>query len=637
MGLSVQNSVLNEDFNYGYPYDKVVGDSAVEFEYSGEALTPWGHFKSSSYARKQFTLHYQNHRLQPKNYDYGIHGGSHSSNYFYMLWPLMQWDQFQVLTLKVNMTAPAVLSYDKGFDGYVKDEFYCLVNGRIMHMHTSTAGHGWTTYSTNIPRGNVTIQWALKTARYVPPRTRGGRTVSSKPPNLPRYLRMTNININFWVQDVLDAPHSYAKMLANGSSLTGTGHIAASSGPMTMQGYASLYDGILSGDIFMTATTTFYTDWNTERDMGQAVLGGTSDLTVNASIEQNHEAYDGGCEMGTSGDITVKVPIDYRQTIADRTKPLKVTTFDYAGAPIVSKGQLIVPAYSSVQSTILASGNTYTYADAVEPTSAAHVYPVTEQYRWLATSIPGADDSQVTQWNELHSTSNPIWYSYGDYRPTVHPHEHFHTESLNVVTYSRVLHFWWQHVQHMWVNLGTYPSSPHYTWQFVGLIHPMDKHHWQYIFDYGQQPPDYTSDVDQDRTKFFAEGLNSQRSAFAIWPGGFGTWDAANAKNVIVKGGVMTTRPMVITVVFGDNSSTGNGGITVYTEGYKFSHKTSINVPVTVNPHFVLGRWQGVISREWSSHMSLMEVAFWDRALTADEVKQNSDWHASVYHFNKYK
>lgn len=636
MGLSLVSGVFNEDFDYGYPYDKIVGDSAPEFEYSGEARTHSGAYKSSFYGRKWFTLHYQNHKLEPKNYDVGIHGGSHDNNYHYLLFPVLQWNQVQVLTLVVYLSAPGVLSYDKGFDGYHKDEFYVVVNNVARHFHNNTAGHGWLNQTTTIGKGWNTIQFVLKTAKYVPPTTRGGTSVSSKPPNLPRYLRLTSINITN-VQLLKDSPHAYAKMLGTGT-MTSTAHLNAYSGEVDAIGYGSLFQGFMSGAVFMTGDSSFLTDWLTERDMGQAVLQGDSSLTINASIDQNHEAYDGGVEIGTHGDLSIFVPIDQPQTIADRTKPLTTTYFDYSVTPVVVNGKLIVPSYMDTQTSTISSAHGYAYTDAVSVTSINHVLPVTPTYRWLATDISGNTDDPVSSWPEHSSVSNPAWQSTGIYRPTIHPHEHFSTEGLNVLTYSRVVHTWWENVQHMWINMGTRPTSGHYTWQMVALVHPMPGDLYQYVLDIGQAPPaDYTDQINADNPVFINDGMGTARSGFGFYPTGVRLWDQTHGRSVWKTTPMPVTRPQVITVVYGDNTVHGVSGATVYQHGYRLNNRINAVVPITTNPHWLLGRWQNEISKQRSSHMSIMEIEFFDRALTSAEVTTCANYLMGVYAFNRYK
>lgn len=634
MGLSLSSGLFNEDFNYGYPYDKKVADSAPEFEYSGEARTPHGLLTSSWQARKQFTLHYQNHRLQPRNYDVGIHGGSHDNNYYYVLFPLIQWDQVQILTLKLYLSAPGVLTFDKGFDGYHKDRFYLVVNDHMRHLTSHSAGHGWHTMSTNLGQGLNVIHFVLKSAKYVPPKTRGHTALPHKPPNLPRYLRLTSIQVTN-VQSIIDAPHCYAKFLGD-SSMTATANIAVHE-KFSPTMYTSFFEGYMSGAVYMTGQTTFITDWLTERDEGRAVLKGESALTANASVDQNHEAYDGGIEMGTTGELSIFVPIDHQQTIAERTKVLTTTYFDYSTPPVVIGGKLIVPAYRDTQTSTITSAHSYTYADAPAPTDTSttgNVLPVAHTLRWIATDISASTDQPFTLWPEHTSPgTNPGWVSSGVYRPTVHPHEHFSKEGLNLITYSKVAHTWWRYAQHMWINLGSVPA--HYTWQFVMIVHPVNKHRYQWILDNGVAPPaDYTDQINADKPVRFSEDASS--CGFGMYTGGLTLYDSAHSKWLYKKAPVVTARPQVITVVYGDNTIPG-GGVTVYQHGHRLDHRVNTHVPVSTDPNFILGRAKNIVDRDHASHLSIMEIEYFDHALTAAQVKTNAKHLMGVYHFSRYK
>lgn len=630
MGVLLQSGVFNEDFNYGYPYNRVVANSAPEFEYSGLGHVWGGTVPSSFKGRNSFTLHWANRDLEPKNYDAGIHGGSPSDNFYYLLFPVLQWNQVQVLTLKVHLFDSGTLTFDKSFDGYIKDNFYLVVNGQVRHHTDNTAGHGWTTVSFNLGRGWNQIDWVLVTSKYQPPKTRGGKSKTpSKVPALRRYLRITSINITN-VDAMADGPHSRSAMGLTGT-MTAVGTVEAQGKPSTMQMYTSFYNGKPLGPMTIAAHMYFFTDWLYEHNHGQAAWTIATNLTANARIIQVHESEDGGMALGTTGALTIKVPIDTVQTIQDRLKYLKNVSFGYPD-PVVVGGQLVMPAYPSQQASVISSLHSYTYNDPVDPASPSHVLRVPGTLSWRATDVTGADNSSISAWPEHSSTSNPQWLSSGDYQPTVHPHEHFSEEGLNISTYSRVVRFYWATAQHMWINLGTRPTGTSYTWTFVGIFHPVYKIRYNHILDNGLPTAQYPDALDRDLDTVLGENVSGNRSALGIYPNGLMFYNTNTHTVVSKQAPEISHRPQIITAVFGDN-----GGVTVHQIGHGLNHRTRVVIPLHSSPYFVLGRWFNHVARESSSHMSLMEVIFHDRVLSNFEIMSNAKYLMGTYNFSKYR
>lgn len=195
--MTLIGGLLTEDFNYGYPYGGNTHASPPYFAYSG-AVEGSNTYTSSAYRRKDFTLQYLSKNDDPLNTDYGAHGGASLAHPNYLLWPLLDWDDCQVLNLNLTLEADATLTYDRSFDGYVDDLFVLVVNGKEIEQVTHTAGYSWTTSQVPLSAGVNDIYWVLQTSVYNTTVLRNGLSQdlrSGSIPSLPRYMRITNMVI----------------------------------------------------------------------------------------------------------------------------------------------------------------------------------------------------------------------------------------------------------------------------------------------------------------------------------------------------------------------------------------------------------------------------------------------------------
>lgn len=194
--MTLVSGVLTEDFNYGYPYSGPV-KSPPYFDYS---VTVQGNdvYASSSYRRKDFTLQYLSKNDDPLNTDTGAHGGSSLAHPYYLLWPVLSWDDCQVLNLTLDVAKNSVMTFDRSFDGFINDNFVVVVNGKEMHNVTHTAGYSWTTQEIGLSAGVNNIYWILKTAVYNTTVLRNGVSQdlpAGSVPVLARYMRLANLVI----------------------------------------------------------------------------------------------------------------------------------------------------------------------------------------------------------------------------------------------------------------------------------------------------------------------------------------------------------------------------------------------------------------------------------------------------------
>lgn len=196
--MTVTSGVLSEDFNYGYPYGGQTVVSPPYFNYS-TSVQANDYYESTSYRRKDFTLQYRSKNDDFLNTDYGAHGGASTAFPNYLLWPLLDWEDTQALSLTISLDKDMTLSYDRSFDGHPDDLFVLVANGKELQSVTHTAGYSWTTSSVGLGAGTNEIHWVLQTAQFNPTVLRNG--VSQDLPlgsvtSLPRYMRMTNLVIS---------------------------------------------------------------------------------------------------------------------------------------------------------------------------------------------------------------------------------------------------------------------------------------------------------------------------------------------------------------------------------------------------------------------------------------------------------
>lgn len=631
MAYSISGGTFTEDFNYGNSgYTAKVAPLPGEFSYSTSEKTNDGEIVASWYARRNFTLQYGSHALNKLNKDVGLHGGyvTGSGPQYYFLFPLISWFMVQTLTLEVVLSADGVLTYHRSYDGHVNDVHSLVVNEKVRDTISNTAGHPWAKSTVNLSKGVNKITWAVESADHKGGFVRNGLDDLAQSGNYPilwRYFRIANIQITN-VSSVVVPRRSYADLLGNGT-LTSRAFLKEV-GKVKIVALSSMAYKVKFGQAALIGESSFITDTHNDK-LGKAQLVGTSTLTASGNVQHVHSSEDAGFVINTHAELTVERPLDSTQQITSLITPYHVSTLTMP-TPTFIHGQPIIPTYIDTQASTWSTANSYTSTTAITPSSVSHVLPHNATYRWVSVDVSGADDAAVTTWPERNG--GPSWSSLGAFCPTVHPHVHFNEKDFSYTSYSRVVTFYWRYAQHMWATLGT-QTAP-FTWTFVGIFSPSTKKQWQHILNSGGKlntPGNWENDA--------ADGINESLGAgqenaytgntfFGLYENGI-VLQPLIGYNQYFKGHT-NWRPAIYTVVC------NAGSTVVYTRhrNHKWRQNTGVNNSTANN--FLLGRQANYLGDEFSAHMSLMEIGFWNRALSATEVVDNEDYLMGVYALEKY-
>lgn len=662
MTQSIVGQVYSEDFNYGYPYtDPHRGFRTLppQFTYNHEAITARGVLRTSTrfqaLGRNAFTMCYLSKALEPNNIDLGAHSGAHNAAPYYMLFPVMQWNEVVVLDFVINVLDDhSYMTYDRSFDGVAGDRFIVIVNGQERAVFHRTAGHGWTTDIVFLTKGRARVQWVVQTKKYVPPVTRSGTAVSTTAPNVPRYFRMCRLT----VQNVSTFPGGtvgnygtpvYAELGSQGSTSVSTATFVGRKGKrgqaaMKVYGTA-LYKGKNAVDNMVGGATTTFSPRQSVR--ATSAMFGLTAFGPTGNISLTHSGYDAQLELTSTGALTVEVPFNTPQAVTSLIRNLQSVTLTMS-TPVFVNGKPMTPKYQDTQNFTATSSGGYVYTDPVSPSSINHVLPVTPKYRWITTDIGGADDSNVTNWPEhVTPASNPAWVSNAVYAPTVHPHEHFVDRDATYVTYSRTLHFYDHYGEHMWMTMpaNAFPTTvtnvtPYqpFTWMFVAMLHPIlnmdytDRSH-TLLDSYlnSATPADYSQQLQDGEYITVNDGTGAFRSLIKFQPGK--AIMSSNTSTILTRPWILNYKPCVYFGVFNGTSSS----LTAYGDNYFQRIVGPTGSGSNYQQGFMMGRTNGHMNHLNLTTMTMFETAFYNRVVTATEQATLARYLAGVYQFQKYR
>jgi hypothetical protein len=550
-----------------------------------------------------------------------------------------------MLTLDITLFADGTLTYDRAYDGHKNDRFLLMVNGRERRTVTHTAGHSWVTDSTLLRKGRNRISWVIKTATYVPPVTRNGVTVSTTPPTVSRSFRLCR----FSIQNVNTFPGGtvglrgapvYIDLDATGTA-TFTGRRGAR-GQVSLRTNSTLGYKAKPAMASMNgaASVTFTLRSNTN---AQCAMLGESLFGQTGAVSFSHAANDCPIEVNSTGALTVAVPFNTPQTVTSLIRNLQSVSLTM-NTPVFIKGLPMMPKYQNTQVTNISTAGGYVYTDPVSPTSINHVYPIAApKYRWVATDIAGADNAQVLTWPE-HGGTGPSWVSTTAYAPTINPHERYSDLTGTYTTYSRTVRFYSDNLDHMWLTMpanafpttvtNVTPFQP-YSWVIVAMVHPMFAEEPNVILDAflnGATPTDYSEQIEMDDVDIDVnDGTGGWRSTIRLQ--NEHAWLQSNNTTALYGRFVHNYKPVVYTGVFNGASSSLTGWGTNYMQ--KMSG--SVGAGSNYQQGFVLGRRTNHYWRRNSSNMTVFEVAFYNRAISATETMVLSQYLMGVYKFDSYQ
>ena len=252
-------------------------------------------------------------------------------------------------------------------------------------------------------------------------------------------------------------------------------------------------------------------------------------------------------------------------------------------------------------------------------------------YVWLASDLEAptdADGYNLDEWPEHNG--GPSWMSEGKYRPNVRRRRWQSTRRGEYIRWDKSVYFEHNQVNHMWLDLGSEIPQP-YTVLIVGVIHSYPSATYgHYLLDAGKRQRQL--DLRKDHT---VKDKLSYRSAmlFQMHSALIGTHKKADltfGKHVRVKHNYRRF-PRMFFGVFNENHSR----IGAIDKRYKFwkGGKTD-NKSVR---RLVMGRRTNKISDNLSAHMTVVEVHFYNRALSRKQLMKQYKLIAAKYNFNKIR
>lgn len=250
----------------------------------------------------------------------------------------------------------------------------------------------------------------------------------------------------------------------------------------------------------------------------------------------------------------------------------------------------------------------------------------TATYRWLASDLPYTGDYFNT-WPS-HG-AGPDWHSTFPYRPKVRLHQHYGSGS-NAYTYGKLVFFNPTYVEHMWLDMGRNMPQP-YTWVFCGIpLNYEGSHDGHYLLDAGRaRATDTIANVRKDRV--INEGIITRSMMLLKRDSEIITTNHSLSEGVYVKTPhAWAPRPRVFAGVFnGANSYVG-------ALDNHAQHITKGRVTNRTARYFVMGRALNRLSDNYASHMALMEVRLYTKALSPTEITNIYKQMAATYKFNLY-
>lgn len=285
--------------------------------------------------------------------------------------------------------------------------------------------------------------------------------------------------------------------------------------------------------------------------------------------------------------------------------------------PVIISGQPTLPRFVLRTSSSLTTTSSVV-ADG-DPDLTGGAVP---DVRWLASDL-ALTGEYMNSW-PAHG-SGPAWNSVYPYRPKLRAHQAY-GRGPRRHTYSNLVFFNPDYVEHMWLDAGTLPQP--YTWIFAGIIlgYPHARY-GHFILDAGKATPVFAIGTDN----VINDGL-STRSALM-----------ADRKQVLVNTNPKLTdgpyvsakhdyapRPKVFVAEFNGASSYA---------GAMDTHSRRLvrgRTSVASQRYFVTGRAQNNVSDEYACHMALMEIRLYKRSMATAEITAIYKQLAATYRFNKF-
>lgn len=640
--LTLSGGLLSEDFDYGDPASEPVPVRPAEFDFAGRVYTNAG---TVDCPQQTFLMCQGTGASNP---DAALpYGGPPSSNPSYLRFPTLGWSGAAGMFLTVVTTATATLTFDRAFSGYVGDRFSVVLNGVERITITGSAGYGWTRSTLLLPRGTNTLAFVLKTADYTGTGfVREGTAQSSATiQQVYRFMRLTNLSITN-VAALPTATNQQGNLIVS-STMTAVAQTRVPA-KLSIVGQSWLIYSIHSGPVSFAADANVDTSKVFIGKFGQATCAGDSNFGSAFTLGTHHYSDTGGFAIRALANLSVDSVVPLQSMGAIR--PIKKVSVAMT-RPTITAG---TPGTALAECTteVITQCNSAQYVRRVDPHSPANTVPVTPTWRWLsldAESDPLTD--QVTEWHPTYYPG-PVWSTPGDYRPSVGRFTIKIDGREQAVRYPSV-QFDAAHLDHLVTTLpqGTVDSSGVMTWVFVGAFCRFRGAQADNcpILDYNAlQAVNYFPDHEAVADRGVYLPWTDEANASSIYLGLTGHSDkdqtssrfcyrTSDAATSFARTDALAiSDATAVVLIYRLNRTTGTISVTPLVAGQASSTQTSFTRTAVDGAvrDFALGKSRIAPPFGGSfltGSMSLLEVGFFNRAITDAEIAQLQQFYLSLY------
>lgn len=328
-------------------------------------------------------------------------------------------------------------------------------------------------------------------------------------------------------------------------------------------------------------------------------------------------------------------------------------------APIISEGHPVVPIFTTrlnSSMTLIEGAHNIHWIPDPDPVAGDPIYnppPAggSGDYRWTVRDLPDPPDggyywlgdpdsrdgtsgtpSNKQSWPP-YGGSGPAWRSIYPYKPSVRAHVYYGPGG-RLVTLAKALRLNIEFIEHMWLDFGAFQPKP-FTWLIAGIIVDYPYQGYQHtLLDMGRNPRSGgIGDLDdtelagsrvvhealQDHSPQIVCGIEEQITAT----------DHARTHRISQPFGY-TTRPHLWFGVF-DGATSMAGSVNT---GGKRLRRGRLDDSST--RYVLLGRRNGVLSREQASHLVVFEIRFFNQALTEAQIDSQYGQLSSTWRYSDY-
>jgi hypothetical protein len=644
---TLADGVYTEDFVYGDPYSQRITVKPPQFDYVGTAVTNAGVLVCEN---STFELHYGSNADNPDASQ--PYGGPTQINPGYLRFPTLSWGERAGLFLSVITSEPCMLSFDRSFSGYVGDRFIVTVNGAEKLAIGHSAGYSWTRSEIPLGRGVYKIAFVLLTAPFQPQAIiREGIAQSPQTADdLLRFLRIANLSITA-LAEIPVATNARMTFLQE-STLTASPTMGVSLGKTTWTAESALLYPLKLLGFHEWITSSELT---VEAEVGRAAeltFACESALTAVVNIDAHTAADSGGFSLSATAALHVESTAV--QDITELIRPLRRVSLRMT-RPVMASGHpqtMLAVCETEVGTTVtggLALGKIDPYSPDNKVPGAVGGAP---SYRWLSIDAHRDPNTlECTEWHAKDDFDAPYWSTPGAYRPQVDLFTLKLADRIEAVRYPSV-QFDAAHLDHLNIELPSVSSEM--TWAFVGSFTRFRGmlHDSAPIIDYAADAVvDYAPITEETaiRREFMAwtdeptslpsiylglcsYGANDPGSSRIAWR----VNDEKKTYNRADRAVITDNTPVVLIYRVSGSSSTVS--ITPLNSN---GAQGTVTVPIprqmdidTTLTKFSLGRSRFPVPFDGSfltGSMSLLEVAWFPRALTTAQAAELSKFYASLY------